>query len=197
MTALAGEENNEFDGTNVALEGEAFTPSENDDGTDTNQSERNSSNWKKMSETKKALERDLRLEREEKASLKADLAKLQEWANSLYEDDSQKPFSKKEEAVISDKADLLEKKIFLMENKEAKEHMELVEATRNKYKMDFDDAWDFVKAKLPKESTTSVSFEVKGKSPSSKKDYTKVSFEDSASLTPSERREWRKANGWG
>lgn len=195
MTAIAGEENEEFDGTNVALEGEATTPSENDDGTDTNQSERNSSNWKKMSETKKALERDLRLEREEKSALKADLAKLQEWANSLYEDDSQKPFSKKEEAVINDKADLLEKKIFLIENKEAKEHMELVDAARSKYKMDFDDAWDFVKAKLPKESISKTSFDTKGKA-SVAKDYTKISFEDSASLSPTERREWRKANGW-
>lgn len=193
MTANAGEENEDLDGGNESLE-ENVISSENDD-TDNNQSEKNSSNWKKMSETKKALERDLRLEREEKSALKADLAKLQEWANSLYEDDSQKPFSKKEEAVISDKADLLEKKIFLMENREAKEHMELVDAARSKYKMDFDDAWDFVKAKLPKESISKTSFDTKGKT-SVAKDYTKVSFEDSASLSPVERREWRKANGW-
>ena len=138
----------------------------------------------------------MRLEREEKSALKADLAKLQDWANSLYENDNEKPFSKKEEAIVSDKYELLEKKIFLSENKDAKEHMDLVDAARSKYNMDFDDAWDFVKAKLPKESISKTSFDVKGKSPSSSKDYTKISVEDSASLSTAERSAWRKANGW-
>ena len=96
----------------------------------------NSSNWKKMNEAKKQLARELRSEREEKAALAAELVKVKEWANSLYEDESQRPFTKKEEKkveIADQKADKLEQKIFLLENKEAAEHIDDVNSVRTKY----------------------------------------------------------------
>ena len=196
MTAEAAEDEITLGGEEVGLEGESISPSENDDGSEPTSEQKNSSNWKKMSETKKALERELRAEKEAKASLNDELAKLKEWANSLYEDESQKPFAKKEEALVEAKADILEKKLFLIENKEAKEHIDLVDGARKKYGMDYDDAWDFVKAKLPKESVSKTSIDVKTKTPGLSKDLTKVSAEDALSLPKEEQRKWRVANGW-
>jgi len=176
----------------------ADTSSENevDSDDDTTDERKNQSNWKKMSETKKALERDLRSEREEKAQLTSELKELKDWANSLYEDDAQKPFTKQEEQVIDSKADKLESKIFLLENKEAKEHMDDIQTVRAKYNMDFDEAWTLVQAKLPPESKTKKDFDVARQTPRLPKDLTKVSPEDALSLSKEDQTKWRKANGW-
>jgi len=176
----------------------ADTSSENevDSDDDTTDERKNQSNWKKMSETKKALERDLRSEREEKAQLTSELEELKDWANSLYEDDTQKPFTKKEEQVVDSKADKLESKIFLLENKEAKEHMDDIQTVRAKYNMDFDEAWTLVQAKLPPESKTKKDFDVSRLTPRLPKDLTKVSAEDALSLSKEDQTKWRKANGW-
>ena len=176
----------------------ADTSSENevDSDDDTTDERKNQSNWKKMSETKKALERDLRSEREEKAQLTSELEELKDWANSLYEDDTQKPFTKKEEQVVDSKADKLETKIFLLENKEAKEHMDDIQTVRAKYNMDFDEAWTLVQAKLPPESKTKKDFDVSRLTPRLPKDLTKVSAEDALSLSKEDQTKWRKANGW-
>ena len=176
----------------------ADTSSENevDSDDDTTDERKNQSNWKKMSETKKALERDLRSEREEKAQLTSELEELKDWANSLYEDDTQKPFTKKEEQVVDSKADKLESKIFLLENKEAKEHMDDIQTVRAKYNMDFDEAWTLVQAKLPPESKTKKDFDVSRQTPRLPKDLTKVSAEDALSLSKEDQTKWRKANGW-
>jgi len=176
----------------------ADTSSENevDSDDDTTDERKNQSNWKKMSETKKALERDLRSEREEKAQLTSELEELKDWANSLYEDETQKPFTKKEEQVVDSKADKLESKIFLLENKEAKEHMDDIQTVRAKYNMDFDEAWTLVQAKLPPESKTKKDFDVSRLTPRLPKDLTKVSAEDALSLSKEDQTKWRKANGW-
>jgi len=176
----------------------ADTSSENEVDSDDNTTDerKNQSNWKKMSETKKALERDLRSEREEKAQLTSELKELKDWANSLYEDDAQKPFTKQEEQVIDSKADKLESKIFLLENKEAKEHMDDIQTVRAKYNMDFDEAWTLVQAKLPPESKTKKDFDVARQTPRLPKDLTKVSPEDALSLSKEDQTKWRKANGW-
>jgi len=176
----------------------ADTSSENEVDSDDNTTDerKNQSNWKKMSETKKALERDLRSEREEKAQLTSELKELKDWANSLYEDDTQKPFTKKEEQVVDSKADKLESKIFLLENKEAKEHMDDIQTVRAKYNMDFDEAWTLVQAKLPPESKTKKDFDVARQTPRLPKDLTKISPEDALSLSKEDQTKWRKANSW-
>lgn len=149
-----------------------------------------------MTEAKKQLARELQAEREEKVQLQSELQKLKEWANSLYEDESQKPFTKKEEAVLDDKAEKLEQKIFLIENKEAKEHIDEIQSARKKYNMDFDEAWTFIKAKLPPESKSKKDFDTSTKSTKLPKDLSKVSAEDALNLPKEEQRKWRKLNGW-
>ena len=150
-----------------------------------------------MSEAKKSLERELKAEREEKAKLVSELEKVQEWANSLYEDESQKPFAKKEVVQAQeDKAAKLEEKIFLIENKEAKEFIEDIQAVRSKYNMDYEEAWTFVQAKLPAESRTKKDFDLSNKPVKMPKDLTKISPEDALSLSKEDQARWRKANKW-
>ena len=172
--------------------------SENDDGSDedTKSDRKNQSNWKKMSEAKKALERDLKAEREEKAQLSAQLKELKDWANSLYQDESQKPFAKKEEEKIDDKAEKLETKIFLLENKDARDYLDDINSARLKYNMDFDEAWTFVKAKLPPESKTKKEFDLSNKPVKLPKDLKTISPEDALNLSKDDQAKWRKANGW-
>lgn len=197
MTAQAGEEL-ELDGEQVASESDVDTDSQNDIDSeeDTDSERKNTSNWKKMTEAKKAAEFELRKAREEKVQLQAELQKLQDWANSLYEDESQKPFTKKEEKKIDDQAERLEKKIFLIENKEAKEYLDDIDSVRSKYNMDFDDAWSFVKSKLPPESKSKKDFELSNKTPKINKDITKLSPEEALKLSKDDQAKWRKANGW-
>jgi len=133
--AEQSEEVLDLDQDESTSESDDVSDSQNEDGTDDNATDgrKNSSNWKKMTEAKKQLSRELQAEREEKAILAGKLHKLEEWANSLYEDESQKPFAKKEEAPSENKADKLEQKIFLLENKEAKEHIDEINAVKSKF----------------------------------------------------------------
>jgi len=196
--AEQSEEVLDLDQDESTSESDDVSDSQNEDGTDDNATDgrKNSSNWKKMTEAKKQLSRELQAEREEKAILAGKLHKLEEWANSLYEDESQKPFAKKEEAPSENKADKLEQKIFLLENKEAKEHIDEINAVKSKFWMDFDEAWTFVQAKLPPESKSKKDFDTSTKTTKLPKDLTKVSPEDALLLPKEEQSKWRKANGW-
>lgn len=62
--------------------------------------------------------------------------------------------------------------------------------------MDFDDAWAFVKAKLPAESKTKREFDTSSKAAPAKKDLSKVTLEESTELSPEERKKWRSLNGY-
>lgn len=198
MTEQVGEEL-ELDGEQVTSESDDAFDSQNDgisaDNTDVER--KNTSNWKKLSETKKQLERELRGKDEELSVYKAELQKVQEWANSLYEDPEKRPFVKKEEKPQEDdKFARLEEKLFLSENKEAKEHLDDIHAAVKKYGMDFETAWTFVKSTIPQESRTKKDFDVGSKEPKLPKDLTKVSPEDALNLPKEVRAQWRKANGW-
>lgn len=197
--AEQSEEEIDLDQDDTSSESDDTTDSQNyavsDDDT-SDEWKKNSSNWKKMTEAKKQLARELQVEREEKVQLQSELQKLKEWANSLYEDESQKPFTKKEEQLLDDKAEKLEQKIFLIENKEAKEHIDEIQSARKKYNMDFDEAWTFIKAKLPTESKSKKDFDTSTKSTKLPKDLSKVSAEDALNLPKEEQRKWRKLNGW-
>ena len=131
MTAPAGEEDADdvLDGedADVTSESETDGDSQNTDGSGSDQPERkkNSSNWKKMSEA-------LKQERREKEELKAELEKVKSWADSLYEDEDKKPFAKKE-SVPDASESKLEEKIFLIENKDAKDHLEDIRAVKKKF----------------------------------------------------------------
>ena len=129
------EENLELDGEQESSEGDVDTTSENELDSDDNTSDerKNQSNWKKMSQAKKELERELKAEREEKRELLKELQAVKEWANGLYENEDEKPFAKKEEKQAEDKTEKLELKIFLLDNKDAKEYIDDIQAVRKKY----------------------------------------------------------------
>lgn len=62
--------------------------------------------------------------------------------------------------------------------------------------MPLEEAWEDVRYRLPKESTSTEDFSIKGRPKSDKIDYSKMTLEESAKLSPAERKKWREANGW-
>ena len=62
--------------------------------------------------------------------------------------------------------------------------------------MDLEDAWTFVKSKLPPESKTKKDFDLSNKTPTPKKDLKDISPEESVNLSKEDRSKWRKLHGW-
>jgi len=162
---------------------------ESETGEDTTPEKKNKSNFKKLSEAKKAAEI-------ENKKLKEELLEVKEVINSFYEEWQEKPFKEKEVVAEENKIDKLEQRIFLNENPEAKEHLDNLNDIKSKYNMDNDDAWTFLKAKLPPESVSKKDISLKQSTPKVKKDLSKVTFEETWDLTPEERAEWRKLKEW-
>lgn len=180
----------ELEETLETTEQDEATENESQDE-DTTSWQKNKSNWKKMHEANKTLKRELEEARWQ-------LEQFQTWANSLYENEEDKPFqAKKEEQLSEDKVTKLEKKLFLSENKEAKEYLEDIEKIQAKYWMDLEDAWDFVKAKLPPESKTKKDFDLGQKSTQVKKNLKDVTPDEALSLSKEQKREWRKIHWFG
>lgn len=200
--ATAEEEDDVLDGDESSgSESQAELDSKNEDGSDDQESERkNTSNWKKMSEALKTERAENAKSKQEISELKNELKEIKEWANDLYEKADEKPFTKKEAEAVhkaDESASKLEEKIFVLENKDAKEHIEDIRAARDKFNMDFDEAWTYVKAKLPAESKSSRDFEISKRKAEIPKDLTKVSPEDALKLPRDVQKQWRAANGYG
>jgi len=128
----------ELDGEQADSESNDVTDSpKTEDISDDNTTDerKNRSNWKQLSTAKKELEKELRSEKEEKAQLLTELEKVKEWANSLYEEGQKKPFgvTKKEEKALEAKESKIEEKIFLIENKDAKEYLDDIQTARKKF----------------------------------------------------------------
>jgi hypothetical protein len=128
----------ELDGEQESSESNNVTDSlKTEDIADDNTADarKNKSNWKQLSTAKKELEKELRSEREEKAQLISELEKVKEWANSLYEEGQNKPFSvtKKEEKALEAKESKIEERLFLIENKDAKEYLDEIQGARKKF----------------------------------------------------------------
>ena len=105
------------------------------------------SNWKKISKINKGL-------KAENAELRKKLEALK--ANKTEEDD----FDDEEDNDTW--FDATEFRFFLIENPEAKDYRSQIESTLNDYpNLSFEDALALVKAKTPKESTSSKDFSTK------------------------------------
>lgn len=193
------------------LDGEQATSELADDsqnystGDDTNPEHKNKSNWKNLSKAKKDLERKLSekdkvLAEKDKVidSYKSEVEQLKEWANSLYWDWEEKPFTKKEakEALedVTSRESPEDVFIFYQKNAEAIEYKDEIVQTMKDYKVDRDKAWKIVKVDIPVESKSKNDFNLSSKTPKLPKDLTKVKIEDTKDWTPKERSEWRKAN---
>lgn len=147
------------------------TPDKNPDNKKTNKS-----NWKSMSEAKQKLERDLAEAQEE----------LNAW-RSENPDIVKSTLSKKSDGI--DKWDLA---LFLVQNPEAKGHLdEVKEYMADMKNPDIEKAWKYVKPTIVTESKSSMDFSIKS-SKSTKIDLNSISIEDTKELSKEQRSEWRK-----
>jgi hypothetical protein len=175
----------EFDLDDDSVSNDETNNETGDDETPEESTKRNKSNFKELYKKTKTLEKQLSEERADKARL----ARENEAWRSENPDLVTKTFSSNDMEAINEK-------IFIVANPEAKAHFDKVKERATKYGMPLEEAWEDVQLRLPKESTTSVDFEIKGKSKSDKIDLKKVSAEDSASLSKEERAKWREIHGW-
>lgn len=59
---------------------------------------------------------------------------------------------------------------------------------------DLDKAWKYVKPTIIKESESNIDFSIKNNAKPIKVDLKSIKFEDTGSLSPEQRKEWRKIN---
>lgn len=150
----------------------------------------NKSNFKKLSDSLKA-------ERAEKARIAQEKAELEEELNAWRSENPdivKSQLSKKSDGI--DKWDLA---LFLVQNPEAKNHLdEVKEYMADMKNPDLERAWKYVKPTIPVESQTEKDFDIKSKWTTKKTDLSKLSFEEvySWDYTAEQKREWRslKAN---
>jgi predicted RNase H-like nuclease (RuvC/YqgF family) len=139
----------------------------------------NKSNFKKLSEAKKALERELSEAREELESWRSENPELVE-----------KALTKK---WSTSEIDEIRTDIFLTKNPEAEQHMEEIKVFTDKW-FSLKDAWKYVKPTIITESKSSMDFSIKSNKPV-KVDLKSMSMEDAYAdwaLTKEQRAEWRK-----
>lgn len=182
----------ELDGELETTESEGMEDSQKDDdttGEDTTPERKNKSNFKALSKKAKLLEAEL-------AEKNREIESIKEWANSLY-DETEKPFTKKEAQEEKTASETLDDVVlFYTDNPDAKEYKDDILEAMKTYKIDREKAWKFVKSDIPQESKTKREFSSQQKAPPVKKDLSKITLEETWSLTPEERAQWRKQNWW-
>lgn len=152
-----------------------------DDDNTSQQESKNESNFKKLYKSNKEKEKALA----EKEALIAEQAReLREWRDLNPDIAQEKSSNKGTEELIQ--------KVFLLENKEAKEHLSLIKAKANQYWMPLEEAWDLVKAKLPTPSESTSDFDLKSSPNKVKKSMKDVTGEEALKLSPAQQAEWRK-----
>ena len=143
----------------------------------------NKSNFKKLSEAKKALERELSDAREELESWRSENPELVE-----------KALTKK---WSTSEIDEIRTDIFLTKNPEAEQHMDEIKVFTDKG-FSLKDAWKYVKPTIVSESKSTTDFSIKNNAKPVKVDLKSMSMEDAYAdwaLTKEQRAEWRKIHG--
>lgn len=155
----------------------------NDSGEDNgtpDRSSHNKSNFKKLSEAKKALER-------EKADLEEELKAWRSENPDIVKETLSKKWSTSE-------IDEIRTEIFLTKNPEAEEHMDEIEKFTKKG-FSLKEAWKYVKPTVISESKSSNDFSIKNTSKPTKVDLKNMTMADAYAdwaLTKEQRAEWRK-----
>jgi len=130
------------------------------------------SNWKKMSKAMKQKDQQI-------ADLKAQLA-----SSDSLDDDDDDDYDFDDDTSGFDKTEF---RFFTIENPEAKEYRNELESTLGKYPdMSFEDALTLVKAKKPKESSSSTSFSSKSSNVKVRKRLADLTEEEALKL------DWKK-----
>lgn len=120
------------------------------DDTPEDKSNKNKSNFKNL--YKKAKEAETRAEKAER--LAEELAdQIEAWKSGNPDIVLDKQ--------ATDKFGAMEAKIFLVANPEAKAHFDKVQARVKQYGMPMEEAWDDIRLRLPKESTSTEDFNIK------------------------------------
>lgn len=167
----------ELDSSEVELEtNETVEDNETEETQDEDTAKKNKSNWKKVSEKAKKAE----MLEKRVAELEAS---LEEW-ESTNPDIAE---SKKEMKRV----ERLEQEIFLARNPDAEEHLDEINSLTSKYSgMDRKDAWEFLKAKMPKESTSKTEFSTKSAPVNTKKKLEDISEEEALKLDKAQYSKW-------
>lgn len=167
----------ELDSSEVELEtNETVENNETEETQEEDTAKKNKSNWAKVSAEAKEAKR-LRKELEEAK------AQLEEW-ESTNPDIAE---SKKELKRV----ERLEQEIFLARNPDAEEHLDEINALTVKYSgMDRKDAWEFLKAKMPKESTSKTDFSTKSAPVANKKKLEDITEEEAIKLDKAQYAKW-------
>ncbi len=158
---------------------------EQDTGDDKAPVNKNKSNFKKISSENKRLRQE-----------NAELLKLKEWANSLYDNEDEKPFRKEEvekEALNNETLD--DVVTFYQKNAEALEYKDEILQTMQEYGIDRTRAWKLVKSDIPEESKTKRLFSANNKTPAVKKNLADYTPDEALKLTKEQKREWRQLKG--
>lgn len=147
-------------------------------------SSHNKSNFKKLSEAKKALER-------EKAELEEELNAWRSENQEIVE----KHLSKK---VAPSELEEIRTELFITKNPEAEEYMDEIKVFTDKG-FSLKDAWKYVKATVPTESKSHTDFSIKNNNKPTKVDLKNVSLSEIYAkdgnknvFTDQQRKEWRK-----
>ena len=142
---------------------------------------KNTSNFKALYKSKKELEVQLAIEREEREQERLELKQWRELnADTAKEIDSNKDYSS------------LKEEMFTLKNPEAEPHLKLIKEAMWEYNMDFAKAWKFVKIDLPVESISKTDFNISKSAVKKPIDLKNVPFSETESLTKEQRSEWRK-----
>lgn len=154
-----------------------------DDDSAEEKAKKNKSNWKKVSE--KAKQADILQAKLEEAQVE-----LEAWR-------SENPEIIKS-TLTKPNEDKLLKKIFLIENPEAKEHLEKIDAIVSKSKgwIDRDEAWELIKGSVPKESKSKTDFSTKSQAVNLKKDILQYTEEEAIKLDKASYAKWATAKGY-
>jgi len=167
-----GEESNEYDPNSSEIEIE-----EDEDDT-SSQKPKNESNFKKLYKSHKDDQKRIK--------------ELEDKVNLLTQNTS----ATENTALDEDKLERLEKKAFLVENKEASTHIEKIVEVKNKYGMEYEDAWALVQAKLPKESKSSDDFDLKTDPIRVKKTLKDITPEEALKLPKHQLAQWQVFHGY-
>lgn len=155
---------------------ETVEDNETEETQDEDTTKKNKSNWKKVSEKAKKAE----MLEKRVAELEAN---LDEWESTNPEIADTKKELKRVER--------LEQEIFLARNPQAEEHLEDINALTVKYKgMDRKDAWEFLKAKLPQESTSNNELSAKSAPVNTKKKLEDYTEEEALKLDKKQYSKW-------
>lgn len=182
----------ETDGEQSTNEADDTTASQNEDVSDddTQSEQKNKSNWKKMSEKLKATERAL-------LNKDKELEELKNWANSLYDEEDQKPFTKKEATQEKQSNESLDDVVtFYQKYPEALEYKDEILDAMKEFWCDRNKAWKFVKSDIPETSKTKKDFNLWTKAPTIKKQLKDIDAEEALKLPKDQQREWRKLHWW-